>query len=438
MAVRRTPKWWGRSASRRVVFTIADQALSSVSNFAVGVAVARLAGAASLGAFALAYTLWLLLAGCHRSLITEPLIVYGDGISGSSADLREGLAVEIALGAVASLLCAGVGAVLLLLGQHSFAVALLLLAPWLVPLLVQDFWRWAGFMWGRPGRSLLNDLLFNLVQATVMLPLLLMGHRSVAVPITAWGAGGAAGALLGLWQFSVRPTAPRAKTFLQERWAISRWLLAQFATGWASGQAYLVLAGAVLGPAALGGLRAAQTLMAPSSVLATAAGSLGLPEASRAFCDTGWKGLERVAHRMAVACMVGVGAIGVIVLAAAPHLLQLLYGPGFAQFAPAARVYAAALILLSLVGPAETVVTVTRMTRSLLTPRLANVALTLTALLVLGPRFGVTGAACAYALGIAVHAAVFARVYRRVKRRFATLDEDAASDSTSLTPQRSA
>jgi O-antigen/teichoic acid export membrane protein len=330
--------------------------------------------------------------------------------------MRRGLAAEVVLGVIASLLLTAAGSALFVLGQGDFGAALLLLAPWLVFLLVQDFWRWAGFMWRRPDRSLINDAVFNLVQAGALVLLVLMGHRSLAVPIAAWGLGGMAGALLGLRQFSIGLPSRHGAALFREGWPTSRWLLAHFLTGWGSGQAFMVLGGAVLGPVGLGGLRAAQTLMAPSWVLVQVAGSIGLPEASRALERSGWAGLERVVRCLVVVSLLGVGAIAAVVLVAAPQLLRLVYGAGFDQYAPTARVFALAL-LLAAVGPAEVAVKVTGMARSLVTARLWNAALCLGALLALAPAVGVVGAAWAYGLGILVNIIILARIYRGIRGR---------------------
>ena len=67
-----------KTAHRLAVLTLIDQGLSSVSNFAVGVVIARVVGASGLGGFALAYGAWLILAVLHRSLITDPMAISGD------------------------------------------------------------------------------------------------------------------------------------------------------------------------------------------------------------------------------------------------------------------------------------------------------------------------------------------------------------------------
>lgn len=440
----RPPPWRkGAAVSRRAAFTTLDQALSSISNFAVGVAVARLAGPASLGAFVLAYSFWLLLAACHRALITDPLIIYADGIAGSPDRLAMGLAAELALGAVAALVFAVAGAALLMAGQHSFGVAFLLVAPWVIPLLAQDFWRWVGFMRRQPAKSLANDAVFNTVQAASFVCMLSLGHRSLAVAVSSWGIGASAGAVFGLWQFSIRPRAREAieaLAFVRRCWPTSRWLLTDSSTAWGAGQAYIILTAAILGPIGLGGLRAAQSLMAPASVLIQATGSIGLPEASRAFNERGYIALRRTATVIGAMVAGSIAAVAAIVMVAGEPVLRLLYGPGYAQYAASARILAFAGIVLSLIGMPDVVLKVTRRTRSLFTARVCNVTFSLFALVILAPRLGIPGAAWACVVGSAANVFVLTYLFRRSAARPASSHklEERSRVSDPVMPRRSA
>ena len=72
---------------------------------------------------------------------------------------------------------------------------------------------------------------------------------------------------------------------------MSRWLASERTANWGASQLYLILAGALLGPAALGGLKAAQGLVTgPTNVVINGSGSFGLPEASRHFAERGLGG----------------------------------------------------------------------------------------------------------------------------------------------------
>ena len=195
------------SAGSRATTTMADQCVASASNFAVGIVVARISGPAGLGAFALAYTVWILLTTMHRSLITDPMAIMGDMRGDDKEEfVRRGFAADVTLGVMAACLIAAVGSALFVVGQHTFGVGMLAVAPWIVVLDLQDYWRWIGFMQGKPRKSLMNDLLFNAVQALAFGVVFLTGLHSVFAVVSAWGLGAAVAALYGLRQFSVRPS----------------------------------------------------------------------------------------------------------------------------------------------------------------------------------------------------------------------------------------
>lgn len=396
-----------RGVPVRFGVTAVDQCVSSLSNFAVGVAVARVAGVVGFGAYSLAYSVWLLLAALHRSMITDLMAIENDVHQSDAREhLRIGLAAELSLGVAAALLFAGIGAVLFMVGQHTFGVCFLALAPWLPCLLAQDYWRWVGFMRSEPGRALANDIVFDVIQAVAFVSLFAIGVRSSLVAIGAWGVGGAGGALYGLWQFSIRPSLQGGVGRMRERWHLGKWLVAVNAAGSAQSQSTLVLTGGLLGPAGLGGLKAATSLVSgPSLVLIQAGGSLGLPEASKALHQRGWPGLRRVQRIIAAAGMVSVGLISVAVFLFGRQLLTLLYGPSFARFAAIADILALAVFVMTIPLGAILSLKATRQTREILPASLGSLIVSIIAVVILAPLFGVVGAAEATVIGNAARSA---------------------------------
>jgi O-antigen/teichoic acid export membrane protein len=384
-------------AAGRATTTMADQCVASASNFVVGIVVARLSGPAGLGAFALAYSIWVLLTMLHRSLITVPMGIMGDQ-RGDRRDecVRHGFAADVTLSLTAAGIIAAVGWGLLLLGQHTFGVGLLSLAPWVLALDLQDYWRQIGFLQGNPRKSLVNDILFNTVQVATFGGVFVLGLHSVFAVISAWGVAAAVGALYGLRQFSVHPTLRGGWAFLRSRWSMSRWLASERTASWSASQLYLIVAGALLGPAALGGLKAAQSLvLGPATLVINAGGSFGLPEASRQLEERGWPGMARVARFVTGAGVAASAACGVVVLLAAPLLLRLLYGPGFVVYAPSARIFGVSIVVAAFaVGPILTLTT-TRRVRALFVLQLARLAFSVGAVFALTKIYGVTGAATA-------------------------------------------
>jgi O-antigen/teichoic acid export membrane protein len=377
--------------------TLADQCVASISNFAVGIVVARIAGPSGLGAFALAYAGWILLTLIHRSLITDPMVILGD-LRGDQKDevIERGLAADLTFGLMATLIIGAVGVALLRVGQHTFGVGLLSVTPWVLVLLLQDYWRQLGFMSETPKKSLMNDLLFNVVQALAFGAVFLTGLHSAFAVISAWGLGAAVAALYGLRQFSVHATLRGGREYLWSRWHTSQWLVGERTVSWGGSQLYMILAGVLLGPAALGGLKAAQGLMAgPANVFVSAGGSFGFPQASRQLAVRGRTGLVRVSRFVTAGGVAATGACGIVVLVAAPTLIKLLYGPAFVMYAPAARVYAISVVVGACALGAGLSLLATRRLRALLMVQLERVAVSVAAVCVLATAYGVTGAAVA-------------------------------------------
>jgi O-antigen/teichoic acid export membrane protein len=384
-------------ATNRGMTTLADQCVASASNFAVGIIVARISGPAGLGAFALAYAAWILLTLIHRSLIVDPMVITGD-LRGDQKDesTQRGVAADVTFGVMATCIIAATGTALLVVGQHTYGVALLSLAPWILVLDLQDYWRQIGLAQGTPKKTLMNDVVFIAVQAPALGAVFLAGLHSVFAIISAWGLGAAVGALYGLRQFSVRATLRGGWAILWSRWDAAQWIAGERVAGWGGSQIYLILAGVLLGPAALGGLKAAQGLMAgPTNVIHSAAGGFGFPEASRQLAERGRTGLVRVTRLVTGAGALGATACAIAVLVAAPALLKLLYGSAFVVYAPAARVYAVTIVVAAFgTGPGLTLLTTSRV-RLLFILQLVGLVLSVTAVCVLAPVYGVTGAAAA-------------------------------------------
>jgi len=381
----------------RAVLTTVDQGVASVSNFAVGVAVARVAGVAGLGSYSLAYTAWLVLAAVHRSLVTDPMAIENDlNQPDAPSHVRSGLAAELTLGLGCTLVFLAIGGLLLASGQHAYGVGFMAIAPWLPFLLTQDYWRWVGFMKADPAKSLLNDLLFLVVQTAMFAMLLALGVHSTALVIGGWGVGALVGAAYGLRQFRSRPTLHRGAKRLRMRWRMSKWLLGSSTSTWGGAQASVILTGIILGPVGLGGLKAATSLVSgPALVLVQAGGSVGLPEASRALSERGWRGLRRVERFVTLAGLVSVTVVAVVIAFFGKTLLSDFYGHEFARYSGIADILAISFVVMSLGLGAILSLKATRQTRHLFTMGMVALIGAVIAVSVLAPLDGLRGAAWA-------------------------------------------
>lgn len=409
---------------RRVLLTLADQAVSSVSNFATGVAVARLAGPVAFGHFMLAFTIWVVILGLHRSLVTEPVTVTSP--EAGRADLGHAVAAELALAAALSGAVAA-GGLLAVAAGIPVGVPITALSVWIVPLLLQDFWRAMAFRDRRPGRALLNDLLFAAVQGVALVVFALVGWRSAAQLIGAWGLGATAGAILGF--FPVKGLAPvrRGISSLRRLWPTSRWMLADFSTGFGAEQAYLAYVALLLSQADYGGFRAAFGLMGPVMVIVHAGYNVGLPEAARYVKREDAAGLRRFARRLALVVSAGIGAYGAVVAADGAQVLGLVYGDRFRPFGLLVTLAAVQyLVMVSVFGLSISLKASGRM-RLLWRARLGAAAASLTSVTLLVHRLGPAGAGWAGVATGVFYAAAVLWVYRRESGRLTAAEPVPAS-----------
>lgn len=396
---------------RGAVLTLADQFVSSASNFAIGVLIARAGGADALGAFGIAFLVWLAAVGVNRALITEPMTVGGDTDGGPSdsdnTQLREGMSTTLLLGLGWAGFLAGTGGILLLAGLD--AVALLALAPWMPSLLLQDYWRGMAFRCKRADRALISDVVFAVAQGSVTVALFIFDVDSVAAFIASWGIGATAGALVGLGMARVRLAGRGGFTHLRSRWACSRWFLAEFGTAFLSDQGYLLLLPMLLGTAQFGEYRAGASLIGPVVIIFLAGGNVGLPECVRRLRHHGRPGLMTYTTRLSVAVFGLTTAYCVLVAVLAEPMLRLAYGEKFASAAVITQLVAAQYVLYAIGFGCGVALKAAGRMRQLWAMRTTGAVVTITAVIVLASSLRLTGAGLAavvaggaYTVGIMV------------------------------------
>jgi O-antigen/teichoic acid export membrane protein len=321
----------GVIARRRYIGSAAtDQIVASASNFLVGVVIGRVGGSVELGNYSIAFFVWLILIGFNRAALTEPLIIFSDDLDHRHR-LREAARAQLA---VAVTLAAGLVAVALVLrasgiGLWSTMLALGLALP---ALFAQDMWRAVAFGVRRPERALANDVAFIVVQLGLTGVLIGFGVTSAPAFIAAWGTGALAGALVGFTHFRVRPPLRMRTSELRRLWKQSRWLLGDFVTLTGIREMQMLLVALILPRADAGGLRAAESLMGPSTVVKLTGGNLGLPTMTHEFRQGGYPALVASANRYTLWVGGAQWLYCLVMVLVGPELLVLLYGETFTGY----------------------------------------------------------------------------------------------------------
>lgn len=268
-----------RAASGRAAWTLADQALSSLTNAALSVLVARAVGADAFGAFSVALVTFTFTIGASRAVVTDPLVIRYSAVA--DAERRAAVARASGAAAAAGIAAAAVCGVAAVLLGGAVGAGLGALAVALPGLLVQDAWRYGFFASGRPAGAALNDLVWAVAQLALIGLLLARGTPSVPGLVLAWGGAAWLAAAVGCLQTGVRPRPEQALGWFREHRSLSSRLGADYVVNMGAVNVTTFLVGAVAGLTAVGALRAAQVLLGPLQLLFAGLTSFALPLLAR-------------------------------------------------------------------------------------------------------------------------------------------------------------
>jgi O-antigen/teichoic acid export membrane protein len=260
---------------RRAGWAIGDQALSSLTNFALVVLVARSVSPAAFGGFSLAFGVYLLVLQFCRAIATEPLLVRaGEDRHAWSVAVGSATGMCASIAGVAGVICLGVG----WLVGGPFGNALLGLGLTLPGLLVQDSWRYAFFARRRGVGAFTNDFIWALSLAAAIGVVRLTHQTSVLSFVLAWGLSATVAACFGVVQARVLPKPTRTLYWWRQQRELSSRYMGEFASGTAAARLSDFGVGGVAGLAAVGALRGGQVLVGPLNVLVVGTRLVGVPE----------------------------------------------------------------------------------------------------------------------------------------------------------------
>lgn len=327
----------------RAGWGLADQGLSSLSNLAVGVLIARSSSVADFGVYALAFGGYTIALNVSRAVATEPLAVRhsGERTPTWQKAVRASTATAFLVGVVALIIGLGIAAVP---GVPSRGV-LIAFAVTMPGLLLQDAWRWAFFVVGEGRRAFLNDLVWLLAMGAIFGGLYLTDSASAFSLTLAWGLGAVIAAVAGRFQAGLLPRFRLVKDWLRAHRDLTPKYVGEMLAVSGTIQVYLLGITAIAGIAAVSGIRGAQVLLGPVNVLNQGIRVIAVPEAARALRHS-YRRLWLVGG--AITFGVGAGALawGAIFLLLPEAVGRELLGP--AVWAEASAVMVPVILLQAL------------------------------------------------------------------------------------------
>lgn len=266
-------------AAHRIRWGLADQGLSSLTNFVLGIVVAREVGLTDFGAFGLAFTGYLIVTGISRAVNGQPILIRYSGVA-PEVWRRAAAAVTgtaFAIGLASSVVALAIA----LAGEGALRSAFLALALVLPGLIVQDAWRFAFFADSRGRDAFINDLVWAIVQLSAFVLAIAAGQGTVFWAVIAWGGAATLAALIGIAQARVQPRPMLARSWVNEHRDLLPAYVGETASYILAGQLVLYAVGLVAGLAVVGTVRAAQLLLGPLNVVVQGLYLVAVPEAVR-------------------------------------------------------------------------------------------------------------------------------------------------------------
>ena len=390
---------------RRLGWGVADQAVSSISNFAVSLVVARELGPHDFGVFSLAFVTYAVVLNASRGLATDTLMVR---YSNASRDVwrpavAAATATAVTVGIVGGVLCVLAGLAL----PGPLGTGFVVLGAGLPLLMLQDAWRFAFFAVGRGDRALVLDLVWTVLLIGGLVALVRVGGESDAACLAVFGGSAALSAAAGLALVRLRPDPRAVRAWLVDHFHLGgRYLVENIAVGF-SRQLRLVVVGVAAGVIAVGQIRAAEILMGPFLVVLMGIAQVAVPEASHVLARRPGQ-VGRFCLALGAGQAVLAALWGTAMLVILPHGVgRALLGDIWPSVAPLVLPATIAVCLGCLSGGATTGLRAMGLSRRSLAAQLTG-----SALYVVGGGLGALvgdakGSAWGYALGAAIGVVVW-------------------------------
>lgn len=315
-------------------WAVTDQGLFAVSNFFLSVTLARWLAPKDYGAFAVAFSIFLVLGSFHTALVSEPMLVFGQGRYRGRHTQYLGVLLSAHWGLVVlgSLILGASGAVVWRFGSPALASALLGFAIAGPFILLLWFMRRACYIRFEPQLAASGGLVYLLLMAIGLGTLYHRGWLSMFPALSVMGFTSLAASLWLALRLGVSAASPITGTelnreALRDHWGYGRWSVATMPLLWISGDLFYVFLAVWWGLESSAGLKAVANLILPIQHMSSALSVLLVPMLVR---TRGALEFGRLAH-LSVMLLSG-GALaywGLLILLHRP-VMAVLYGGRYA------------------------------------------------------------------------------------------------------------
>jgi len=319
---------------------ILDQGLVSGSNFVIGILLARWLTPDQYGAYAVAFSAFLLVLMLYQSLVLEPLSVFG---AATYRDCGRGylkvlLSVHLPVGMVICFVFCAAGGVALQLGQRNGLPGALCGVGIAGPLILL-FWLGRRMLYSQlsPLPAAAGALLYC---AVAIGGLLVAARHNLLSPLSAlllMGAGSTVASFLLLACLRLRlPSgagAPSLADVSRRHWGYGSWALASAAIMWIPTNIFYPLVSSFSGMVQAAELRALMNFAMPMAQTYAALASLLLPYAANVQRRKGSAGVGILMRRITWLYVTGAFAYWAVLLLFKGPIFRLVYSGRYTEVA---------------------------------------------------------------------------------------------------------
>jgi O-antigen/teichoic acid export membrane protein len=337
-----------------------DYGLYSGSNFLLGILLARWMAPEQYGAYALAFSIFILVTFLYQALLLEPLSVF----SGTtySKNLRGYLKSNFWLHwGVSAVICVLLGATAIAakVWWHSPASAMAFAGVTAATpfILIHVLGRRSFYLKLSPGPAAFGSSFYCLLVVSGLFLVYRLGRLSAFSAFLVMGFAALVGGIIMAFQLNAKLEPATARMHLREtwkkHWGYGKWALGTCIVGWIPTYVYIPLVSKISGLVVTAELRALMNLGGPVLQTYAALSTLFLPYAARVQTEEGRQGSRALTRKLTALFVVGATAYWIVLIPLRRPLFDLLYAGKYMDASSLLPLFAAETIIWSAaLGPA--------------------------------------------------------------------------------------
>jgi O-antigen/teichoic acid export membrane protein len=317
-------------------FSLCDQGVVSVTNFATGVIIGRVCGREELGLYALAWTLMTFATSFSATLTTTPYTVFSPQMDRDQRSLYLGsiLVHQLVASTIVALAVAAVAALGSWRGwlSHSLSSVIIITACVTVFVGLQEFVRRVSFAELKVGLALLIDVIACMVQAGGILLLFHFSLLTVSRTYILFGITSAvvASTWLAVHRKVIRFDARLCAQDVERNWRFAKWVLGSTLLWTVAMYLYPWLLAAFHGISVTGLWAACSTIVAVGNPVSVGLSNYIGPEIHNVYAVSGAAALRRSVYRSSLMFAVVNLPIVLVLTGAGGRIVTGVYGKAYA------------------------------------------------------------------------------------------------------------